>query len=316
HDPARADAYLLRGTARAAHGQSDLALADFAQSIELDPENSETFIARSELYTDLEQPDLAQLDMERALQLLTEMAGATVERAEAAAGFGVAGLLYMQGKQALSNGDYAEAAEHFEAALERAPNELPPRLGRMMTAYLLEDWTTAIDQATVVLEQDAENSSARQLRGLAYAELGEIAAAVADLDAYVAANADVPKPYQLRASVRSKFGLHAEALPDYLKALELDPEDAVSFNGLAWVFATVAELRQPSSAVECATRANELTEFENPDYLDTLAAAHASGGDFARAVQVMDKALELAPDRESFRLNRGAYAQGQLPAYD
>ncbi|MGL4422888.1 MAG: tetratricopeptide repeat protein, partial [Gemmataceae bacterium] len=207
HDPARADAYLLRGTARAAHGQSDLALADFAQSIELDPENSETFIARSELYTDLEQPDLAQLDMERALQLLTEMAGATVERAEAAAGLGVAGLLYMQGKQALSNGDYAEAAEHFEAALERAPNELPPRLGRMMTAYLLEDWSTAIDQATVVLEQDAENSSARQVRGLAYAELGEIAAAVADLDAYVAANADVPKPYQLRASVRSKFGL-------------------------------------------------------------------------------------------------------------
>ncbi len=51
-------------------------------------------------------------------------------------------------------------------------------------------------------------------------------------------------------------------------------------------------------AKECATRACELTEWQEAGFLDTLAAACAELGEYEDSVKWMEKAIALAPDHE------------------
>jgi hypothetical protein len=101
-----------------------------------------------------------------------------------------------------------------------------------------------------------------------------------------------------RGGVHAELGHFDEAIPDIEQALAQwkAPELEFPTNELAWLLATAPKdnLRNGKRAVELAQRACELTKFKNARFLDTLAAAYAEAGDFARAVQWAQTALELA----------------------
>ena len=103
---------------------------------------------------------------------------------------------------------------------------------------------------------------------------------------------------------------------------ELDEGDAVladHLNSHAWRQATypAAELRNGPEAIENATKACELTDWQNPAYVDTLAAAYAEAGDFASAIEWQNKAIDLLteeerpPHRPDFESRLRLYEQGQ-----
>ena len=70
-------------------------------------------------------------------------------------------------------------------------------------------------------------------------------------------------------------------------------------NSLARLLATCPQegLRDGTEAVELAERACELTGQRVPEILDTLAAAYAETGQFDRAVETAERAVELALQR-------------------
>jgi TPR repeat protein len=82
----------------------------------------------------------------------------------------------------------------------------------------------------------------------------------------------------------------ARAVELYARHLEAEPVRAG--NMIAWIRATHPDpsLRDGEEAVRLALRVVELAP--GPDYLDTLAAAHAERGDFDEAVRVQSEALE------------------------
>lgn len=87
---------------------------------------------------------------------------------------------------------------------------------------------------------------------------------------------------------------HAAAY--YKTAYHFGQHNPVVLNNVAWVSATHQnpKMRNAALALKSAQRCVQLTRGEEPAYLDTLAAAHAENGDFAKALAVTQKAMQLA----------------------
>jgi tetratricopeptide (TPR) repeat protein len=78
--------------------------------------------------------------------------------------------------------------------------------------------------------------------------------------------------------------------------LDLDSNNPVVLNNLAWILATAGNpaLRNGQEAVQLSTRAVELTENRLPIFIGTLAAAYAEAGQFPKAVEMANAARRLA----------------------
>ncbi len=102
------------------------------------------------------------------------------------------------------------------------------------------------------------------------------------------------------------------AIAEHKEAIRRNTKAAWSRNGLARLLAVGPDrVRDGKQAVEHAVRACELTGWKKPDYLDTLAAAYAEAGDFARAVEYHKKALSFP----AFEKADGAKARQRFDLY-
>lgn len=98
-----------------------------------------------------------------------------------------------------------------------------------------------------------------------------------------------------RASARKDY---AVAVGHYKVLLETQPDNPVLLNNIAWV---TGQQKAPD-AIEFAEKANKLSPNQ-PAFMDTLAMLLAEKGDTARALELLAKAVELAPQAASVRLN-------------
>jgi tetratricopeptide (TPR) repeat protein len=132
--------------------------------------------------------------------------------------------------------------------------------------------------------------------GLAYFRGGKYENAIKNYTESLRLNpefADAHKELGL-AFVRS--GDFDGAIKHYTEALRLKPDWVETMNNLAWILATAEEarFRDSEKAVELAERACELTKYQQPILLDTLAAAYAAGDRFDEAIETAEKAIKLA----------------------
>jgi tetratricopeptide (TPR) repeat protein len=107
-------------------------------------------------------------------------------------------------------------------------------------------------------------------------------------------------------SARGRLGDVLGALADYEAQLEVlhtgvtqCAESYELLNNYAYALATAPreDLRDGAAALRAATRAAELTGEQDPNVLDTLAAAHAEAGDFEQAIRVAQRAVRLAREQ-------------------
>lgn len=104
-----------------------------------------------------------------------------------------------------------------------------------------------------------------------------------------------PAQFEL-ALAETHLGKYADAIGHYEATLAATPDDPLTLNNLALLYATAtnADVRSSKMAVQLATRACDATASQNARYLDTLARAYAADGDFIQAIASEDKAVRRA----------------------
>lgn len=108
-------------------------------------------------------------------------------------------------------------------------------------------------------------------------------------------------------------GDYGEAMHLFGQAAHLDPGFPWPANNLAWTLSTCPDerLRDGKAAIAYSLCALGVFKTYIPDFLGTLAAAHAAAGDFETALGLCDRAGQLWPTEETDRM-RQAFRQGNV----
>ncbi len=91
---------------------------------------------------------------------------------------------------------------------------------------------------------------------------------------------------------------YAQAVSHYQGALNLQPNNALILNNLAW---TLGQTKSPK-AIEYAEKANRIAPNQ-PAFMDTLAMLLAEKGQYEKAVELLNSALKQAPQAANIQLN-------------
>jgi tetratricopeptide (TPR) repeat protein len=197
-------------------------------------------------------------------------------------------------------GAFDRAITDYDRAIALQPGSASIHVRRGDAFRARGDEDRAILDYSRALELNPRFQQAYRNRAAVYARQGRYDAAIADYDALLRLDPRSAAAYLERGSVEASKRDFEPAIRDFQAALELGPRLAEAHNSLAWLRAVcpLARLRKGRDAVEHATKACELTHYQEPAFLDTLAAAYAECGQFDQAVRWANKAMALASDKD------------------
>lgn len=162
--------------------------------------------------------------------------------------------------------EYGRAVELLDGAIRLCPKSYHAFLMRGIAWTGLSEHAKAISDFTHAMRFDPDGVEARYERAISRVNLGDMDGAKRDLE------------------------FCFTFFPDQIR-----PVAPLILNNMAWALATSAQdaLRDGEKAVAWATRACELSDWKQPMYMDTLAAAYAEVGEYERAVATVERAMEL-----------------------
>jgi tetratricopeptide (TPR) repeat protein len=218
---------------------------------------------------------------------------------------------------------YEEAAAQFSEMLRATPENVPVlvQLGLARAQQgRTEDALQALSEAVRI---DPTDVGAHNNLGNILMQKGRLREAVKQFEEAVRLDPRHAGAHNNLAISYKKLGHINEAIAHYREALRLEPESLQALNNLAWTLAAYpkAQYRDGAEAVRLATKACELTRYQSPIPLATLAAAYAERGKFEEAISFSERARDLpqagqgapaatlAAMLEAFRAGRPYYAE-------
>jgi len=316
--PADADIRQTRGLFRLLQNKFKPAREDLEAAIEQKPDEAGLHEALGMAFMmdasleDTTRLEEARKSFDKAIAIAPDSAGPLLQRAR---------VLALQGAQ-------PDALADLDKAIEISPQNAVPLVLRARIQHQAGNGEAAAADLAKVLAAQPDNPAALELRGLMAADKGDFAAAIRDFTTL--ANRPEQDPLVLgqlgmlhlaakqpraaidwfskaikidadqflsrrgRSDALISIGQHAKAVKDLERALTLKPDDSGVLNNLAWLLATSPDdaLRDGKRAIELATKACDVTEWKAAHIISTLAAGYAETGDFAKAREYSEKAVD------------------------
>ena len=204
-NPQLTEAYNNRGNIYYNWGEHDLAIEDYDKAIELKPDYADAYNNRGIAYGNKGDYDRAIIDCDKAIELNPNYADAYSNR----------GAAYIE------RGDYDRGIEDFTKAIELDPDNALVYSNRGAAHGNKGDYDRAIIDCDKAIELDPDNVSAYSNRGAAYIKKEDYDRAIIDCDKAIELNPNYADAYRNRSSAHYKLGNYAQFRIDYNKAEEL-----------------------------------------------------------------------------------------------
>lgn len=331
--PSNTEAWETRALLYVARGELDKAVEDFNKLLESDETNLAVRLAIVEALVNMQKFDDAQKHIDRAIEQEPNQAVTYALRARVRIGQdkpqealddlneavrlqpGNPATLLLRAGLRHDLDDLKGAKEDLNQVLQAAPGARQALLLRSMISAEEGKMVDAIADIESLLKLDPKNVELRMQLAVYYAADERPRRAIEVLDAVIKDEPENWLALRSRGDTLLSIGKHAKAVEDYERALKLKDDDSGLLNNLAWVMATSPDddVRNGKRAIDLATKACEVTDFQRPHILSTLASAYAEAGDFDKAKEWSRKAVALGKEQSNDQIDQ---LQKELESYE
>ncbi|PKN88594.1 MAG: hypothetical protein CVU51_03835 [Deltaproteobacteria bacterium HGW-Deltaproteobacteria-1] len=176
----------------------------------------------------------------------------------------------------------------------------------IMTWIQVGYWRNSITLFDHTLRVTDGNYRIYNMRGIAYADLGNYKQAIEDYSRAIEIEPGYPEAYYNRGKDYADLGNHKQAIEDYSRAIKVKPDYAMAYNNRGNTLVNLGNYKQ---AIEDYSRAIEI----KPDYPDAYfnrGNAYVYLGNYKQAIEDYSRAIKIKPDYTGAYKNRGiAYAR-------
>ncbi|MEG4999766.1 tetratricopeptide repeat protein [Microcoleus sp. B4-D4] len=294
-NPNNADSFYLRGNANYDLKKYQEAIADYSQAIALNPKYFKAYFNRGLARNDFNDKRGAIEDYTQVLKIQPNDVDTYYER----------GITYLELQ------DYNMAIQDFTEAIRLQPKLVKAYHSRGLARAGSGDLQGAIGDYTEAIKLDAQNVDAFYSRGRARFHLGDYQGALADYSQVIVIDPKSGDAYTNRCSTQLNLGAYQAAIDDCTQAISLSDEDGVPYNNRCIAYLNLKDY--PKAIADC-TQAVTLNP-NNYNAFNNRALARIAGGDTQGAIADFTAAIGLNPNNAEAYANRAKVYQ-QLNNYN
>jgi tetratricopeptide (TPR) repeat protein len=276
---ATAEMYRLRGTAYANTYKLPLAHADFQKSLELDPEDYETYFSLGILYLREENYKAAAEEIGKSIEHYKPKEGQ--EDLPFVQGYLTRSSAFIEQGKSLKTDEKARTAA-YQAAVDEA------------------------DSLLKMLDEKNPNMAAARAatiysRGLGERMLGKLGKAIQSFSEAIEINPDLGEAYFRRGICYHLTGEEKMAIRDFVEAANINYDDprASFWEGLTW-----AKLGNYHEAIRAYGNAITASDRYTPAHLNR-GLAYMALGEYEKAIDDFSAAIRLEPAKADYYFKRG-----------
>ncbi len=279
--PTFSEAFVDRAIARAMRGEFLSSYEDLTQAIRLDPTDPFVYLRRGYYKALNQELDEAVQDYDRAIELDPQCDQAFKNR----------------GDISFKRGNYKSAIDDLSEAIRIHPQNDGAFRTRAFCWFQLRNLDKALRDTDQAIRINPRSDSAYHARAACWIEKEGLDNALKDISQSIELNPNILGSYQIRAHIYERQRNYRKAIHEHETCCQLFPGDPRPIVEMAFFLAASPDdgMRDGKRAIELATKACEMTEWQNDSAIAALATAHAEVGEWDDAIRYQKSALDKAP---------------------